>query len=908
MTRNTFRLRPGVVLILLLMAGSGIWTSCSNTKDTLVNRTFHNLSAHYNGYYNATVKLDEALDKLAASHTDQYDRPLRVFQYANAEKSKAIYPDMDDIIKRTSAVINRHTILDRSGNEKPNSEKWIDDNWLLYGKALFFKHEYFAAMEAFKYVESTYRKEPTRHLASLWIAKTYLELTQLSEAESKLDYVNNIKDFPQKNRWELAAVNADFYLQVHNFEKAVPYLKTASELAPKRDFRIRCLFILAQLNQQLENYPKAFELYTKVIKMNPKYEMSFNARINRAQCYNPGSKEGLAVKEELLKLEKDPKNKDYLDQLYYALAGLERIEGNDSGQVDYLNKSVRASTTNQNQKALSYLELGKIELKKPEYRQAQLYYDSTIANLATDHPEYDQILVTRNSLTKLIRYLNTIEKEDSLQQLAKLSPTEREAAVDKVLRDEEAARKLKEQEEKQQEQSNQIFDPSRQQETNQFNRGTGSSWYFYNTQAMSFGFNEFTKKWGDRKLEDNWRRSNKQSTLPDITEDQESGPKVTDEKEIKDPVAAAAKKKEDMLKSIPLTPDDIDKSTKKILSAYYNAALIYKEQLNDLNASTNLLEEMLRKYPHNKYEVQVMYQLYKMYAQMGNQERSDYYKNSILNQHGDTEYAEIIRNPNYAAEQANKKSALDIFYEETYRKYLNGEYADVMVRKAQAEQQWEENPLMPKFAFLKALAIGKTQSPAQFQLALEDVIRTYSSDPVKDAAQNILDYLEQKGVPGSDENHPQASLDSSLAPPSTQTDSVTVRSADNVKPESRTFYYMPDTTHYVVIVFQNIGGPVDGNKLKSKISDFNLRNYSQKGYTIMDLMFDHRNKMMVIKEFPNKAEALSYNSHLYNNDEVFGNLNPDAYKERVISINNFPEVIRQKKLDEYDDFYLHFYK
>ncbi|MBP6648908.1 MAG: hypothetical protein KA281_05025, partial [Bacteroidia bacterium] len=144
-SRGIFR-RNGWLAFLAIATVSIFGLSCSNTKDSLWTRTFHNLSAHYNGYYNAGLKLEEGTDKLAISHEDKYDRILKVFQYANAEKSKAIYPLMDDAMKRTSNVIARHTIIDKNGNEKPNSEKWIDENWLLYGKGLFFKHDYFEAM------------------------------------------------------------------------------------------------------------------------------------------------------------------------------------------------------------------------------------------------------------------------------------------------------------------------------------------------------------------------------------------------------------------------------------------------------------------------------------------------------------------------------------------------------------------------------------------------------------------------------------------------------------------------------------------------------------------------------------------------------------------------------------------
>ncbi|MFM2136539.1 MAG: hypothetical protein RL021_1939, partial [Bacteroidota bacterium] len=616
--RRFKRLFPG---FFSLFVGSAllVMPGCSQTKDTFINRTCHNLSAHYNGYYNAGLKIDEGKAKLAQQHTDSYDRILRVFPYANAEKAKSIYPEMDDAIKRVSTVISKHTMYDKRGNEKPLSEHWIDDNWLRYGQAMFFKHEYFPAMEAFNYVELTYKRESGRYLASMWIAKTYLELTQLNEAENKLDYLRNINDFPKRHKWELEATAADFYVQVRNYEKAIDHLKYAAEKAPLREDRLRFMFILAQLYQQQDRYKEAFALYSKIIKMNPKYEMAFNARINRARCYDAGSGNSEEVKRELERLEKDPANADFLDQIYFAHAGIAKKEGRLEDEISYLNKSIRSSTTNKNQKSLSYLELAKMQFAKPDYRMAQAYYDSVITNMANDYPDYSEILQRRNSLTKLIKYLNTIAKEDSLQQLAKRSPEELDKMAADVLkkREEEAKRKKAEEEEaKRSTQANQIFNNDKQNQINQFNQQSGSNWYFYNAQAVSFGFNEFTKRWGNRKLEDNWRRINKESAAFTDTDQgvKEEGDQVAaDTAKKADPEAL----KKDLLKNVPMTVEALEKSTTKIVDAYYNAAMLYREQLSDVPSSIRMFEELLARYPGNKFEVQSYYQLYRMCEKSG---------------------------------------------------------------------------------------------------------------------------------------------------------------------------------------------------------------------------------------------------------------------------------------------------
>ncbi len=889
---HIFRRSARAALTILLPLAM-MWSSCSNTKDTLVSRTFHNLSAHYNGYYNAGLKLEEATDKLAEAHIDHYDRILSVFQYADATKAKAVYPQLEDAMKRTKTVIERHTIIDKRGNEKPNSEVWIDDNHLLYGKAQFFKHDYFEAIETFKYVEATYRKDPGHHLGTLWLAKTYLELTQLREAEEKLDFLRNQSDFPKNSKWELEAVNADFYLQTKNYDKAIEHLTRAAALVKKRDTKIRWLFILAQLHQQKGEFKLAFDLYSKVIKMNPKYEVGFNARLNRARCSDGSSGNNLTVRKELERMQKDPKNKDFLDQVYYALAGLEKNEGNEEGQIENLNKSVRASTSNANQKALSYLELGKIAFKKHEYRNAQAYYDSTTSNLSNDYPDYTEILNRRNSLTKLVKNLNTIENEDSLQRLAGMSPAERQQLVDAVIQKEEEA-KRKAQEDSQ---ANQIFQQTSPNQINSLNRETGSNWYFYNVQAIGIGFNEFVRKFGDRKLEDNWRRSNKQPTGG--TTDNEEIEKLDDNKPKTDSagkVAGIEKRKLDMLKNIPSDTAEISKSKNKIVDAYYNIGLIYREQLDDPSASAEAFETLIKRFPDSKYTLQCYYQLYRLYTTTApNAQRAEYFKNIILTQYGSTEYAEIIRNPNYATDRANRKSELELFYEETYRKYLNGEYQAVIQRKNEADVQFPRSVLAPQFELLKALAIGRTQPLPTFEASLQEVIRNNADNPVKDRAQEILDAIHsQNGT-----TQPSGGI---------QNPSPSTTAVDSTLMPNSAFNYKPDTTHFVVVIFQNIGGALDPSRFKTRLSDFNTRNFGSKNIQVQDLLFGPRNKIFILREFANRSDALSYNSALYDNDEVYGNVSTDQYQEYVISANNLAELIRQMKTDAYEDFYRNFYR
>lgn len=864
------------ILVLLLLF---VTFGCSNSKDTFISRRYHNLSAHYNGYYNARLKIGDGVEKLAEQHVDKYDRILNVYQYADATKAKTAYPMMDEAIKKTTTVISRHTIIDKNGNEKPESEKWIDDNWLEYGKAQFYKHEYFTAIEAFEYIERAYKKESSRFAASLWLAKTYIELTQLNEAEEKLDFLRNQKDLPKNLRSDLEAVWADFYLQTKNYDKGAEHLQKAIALTKKRTERVRWTFILAQIQQKNNKNKEAYELYSKVIKMNPKYEMSFVSKINRSRCYYPGMNKKIDVRQELLKMEVDAKNQEFLDQIYYALAGIDMQEEKKESAIGYYNKSVAASTSNTNQKALSYLELAKIYFLEPQYRKAQSYYDSTIAILSDDYPDYSEILNKRNSLTKLIKNLNTISREDSLLTLSGKSQAEKEKvindAIDAEIKALEEKKKLQEELNKEQN-VNQIFSDPR---NNPIKNTVGDSWYFYNPATMSLGLNDFTRKWGsNRKLEDNWRRSNKEQT---ITAGGDDEVKSDDKKESADLMSPEARKEkaENLLKTIPSTQEQIDKSTNKIIEAYYSAGMIYSEQIGDKAEAAKMLEALLEKYPENKYKLPAYYHLYKSYLALKNQNKSDYYKNILLTKYGDSEYAEIIRNPNRGAELANQKSKLDVFYEETYKRFLNGDYASVISRKSEADKSFIENPYKAKFDYLKALSIGRTQPRNTFVASLQDVIRTYPDDPVKDEAQNILDLMNDKNM------------------------SYTA-SVDTVK---RLYNYIADTTHFVIIYYQNVT-QLSSETFKIRLSDYNNKYFSNSNLNVSAVPIDHLSTAILIKNFDNKARAEAYSNGVYDSDEVFGNTNPDLYEQFIISINNYPSMLRTKDVKGYMDFFYTFYK
>ena len=872
-------------IFLLLLAAAAFIASCSTKKNTIFSRAYHNTTAHFNGYYNGTLKLKEGVDKLAGMHTDKYDRILSIFRYGDVQKAKSIFPEMDEVIKKSSLVIQRHSI-NLQGKEHC---RWIDENWLLIGKAQFFKHDYFSALETFDYVASSYPDDPSKYEALIWQVQTNIALTKFSSAEFTLDYLKAEEKFPKSLRGELEAVLADFYMQLRDYGKSAEHLAKAVPFTKDRDTRIRYMFILAQIYQHEGQLKSAFRFYSEVIRKNPVYEMAFNARINRARCFDSDDKRGKEVRRELVKMLKDEKNKDFLDQIYYALAGLSLSEKDTVKALDNLRLSVDKSKSNDNQKAISYLDMGKIHFAQHDYKAARTYYDSTMVFLSTDYPDYDMILNRRNSLTKLMKNLNTIAMEDSLQHLATLSQEDLNDTLEQIAQRkyaEDELKKLKEKLKKEQEQQqSHQFAPSGSERENPFGNTQSASggWYFYNPQTVSFGFNEFLKKWGNRKSEDNWRRANKESVTANEQqaegEEGEADTTASKNDSVPDPDAktkkvAALKKK--YLEKIPLTEKMREASNRKIIDAYYNNGLIYKESLGDMYASAESFETMNKRFADNKYVLQSYYNLYRIYLAVDDSVKRDYYKNILLNQYPESEYAALIRNPDKSSVRLLSDSALNHYYESTYNKYMNAEYAEVIQRKHLSDSLFPANALMPKFDYLKTLAIGRTNNIQVFATALKDIIKNYPTDPVKNDAQAILDYIN--GV---------------------QKDSVA--QATPAAADSNAFTYVPDTAHFTIITF--LQKDVSSESLKIKISDYNSTYYSLKQLKTSVQMLGKDRQLIIIEEFADKPSALDYTLALKEDETIFGSLTAGTYEIFSISAGNFIKLLKEKDIEKYLSFY-----
>jgi tetratricopeptide (TPR) repeat protein len=857
--------------------------SCSTKKNTWVNRHFHGLTAHYNGLWIADEIVKETEKNTFKNYKDNYEKVLPIFTYTTLDEVKAVTPEMEKAYKRASKVIQYHSMLIRDVEYNP----WVKNTYVLIGKTHFYKHDYFAGLEAFEYVVSKNKKHPYKFEAMMWMLRTYNETGLFSSSQGLIDLILDEKTFPKKYLSEFNAIVADFYLKQEDYTKAIEFLEPSFKSCKNRKLKARYAYVLAQLYQKAGDGDNAVKYFDKTLNYGPGYDMAFNASLNLAKSKALSGGNPKQVKKMFLEMLTQEKYKDYHDQIYYSLAELSERQNEINDEENYLVESVKVSKANRHQKGLSSLKVGDLYFTQTKYELAQLYFDTAVSNLNKDFHDYFIVENKQKSLKTLVGYIKTIAQEDSLQKVSKLSDKERNAIIDKIIADK---KKKIEEEKKKLEEQKAILESNKAVQENLpmgmpgFGGGppigaASTQWYYYNPATLSFGLSEFQKRWGNRKLEDDWRRSNKQLVASAETEQGldtvgPNGEIITKEK-LADltPEQLDNKEREKYLNNIPSSPEQLTASTSKVIDAYYNCGTLYKEQLNDLNNAAATFENLLKKYPDNKYNLVTHYQLYRIYLAIPDEKRAAYYKDLILTKYPDSEYAAIINNPDINAQKQFSKNKEEVYYEETYNLYLGKDYIATKQRCIASDSLFPKSIYKPKFALLKALCFGGIESGQAMIAELKKVAASYPKDPVKDKANEIIEILEKNP---------------SLKNTEAEIKKTLFNKADNDE-------------HYFII---QMPMTADLNKMKSALSKFNDDNFSAMALKVEDLLFDENKKMVIVSGLENSIKAMNYYNIIKDNSKISGSLVSGTFQQFVISLSNYNVLLKnQKETQTYSSFF-----
>ncbi len=678
---------------------------CASKKDKPKVKFMKNLTAHYNIYFNAKEAFKESEITIKNSYEDDYSLLLAIFPLPNPESSGNETENLDNVISKANTI----------ALEKYESN-WLDDSFLLLADAQYLKGDFYNAIEYYSYVGLNFKKEKKNKLkAYLGQVKSDFALDLIKEADSVLKMAVALNYKYKKD--EVAASQAKLALVNNDIEGAINHLEDAVKLTKNSYQKIRWRYVLAQLQEINGNTKDATANYNKIAKSNASFEMSFNANLSRIRISENAEGKTYDKIATLKKLLKEDKNRQLKDQIYYQI-GNAYEERNELSKASE-NFVIAAHTVpgSVKQKGLSYLRLAQLNFDKlKNYTQAQLYYDSTLQYLPKNYPDYKNIAIKAKNLQYLADRLVIIQEEKNQLFLSKLNDAELDLKVDSIYQSNAKSKSKLEQKND----TGQSVSISNFSEANK----TASSFYFYNDAAISQGFSEFKRRWGDRKLTDNWRvsasnllASNTDKGLNPLNGDGEN----TDTNNIENRDSLKAKLK----KTLPYTAAAKNISYDKISTALYEIATFYKDELKDDAEAIEAFEAILFNFPNDKNAANIYYQLYRLTA-VSDPKKSEFYKQKLLNLFPNSDYARAINDPSYGKEKDFKLTQLKEEYQNVYQIYLQKNYSQVLAKINELKSKYSSfDDLNPQFDYLEALAIGNTQKTPIFLASLNKIIKNY---------------------------------------------------------------------------------------------------------------------------------------------------------------------------------------
>jgi tetratricopeptide (TPR) repeat protein len=878
--------------------------ACNPTKDKWLNRNWHTMTGRFNVYFNGEIKFGEAMEVLESGHQNDFSKVLDVFPYGDEAASKGIAGQMDIVLKKVSVAIQSHYV-----------GRYTDNSYLLMGKSHFFKRDYYAAMEAFQYINAKYKDQGLRPISTCWIAKCYTGLKKVEEAEAVMGlllseeaaktkkvslYHKIFPETPNDYKREIYATAADIAIKQEKYNTAAEKLKIALEYTSKKKDRIRYTFILGQLYAEMDSVKQANKYFSKVLKMTAPYDFEFNASLYLARAYDANDQSAVKrVRRSLKRMLRDDKNDGFYDQIWFELGNLETKEKNIPAAIKAYKMAANVEGKNKNQKALAYLALGNIYLDLPDYKLAQAYYDSTAGSLSPTYKDYQKIIDKKTVLSDLINNLVVIETEDSLQKIARLSQPEIEQKIDQWIAAAKADSAMNAKRKKDKKEADQLAKLNPQQvpaNANTAGFGEQGQWYFYNPTIMASGAAEFfsQKKWGPRANEDYWRIAAKEKEKADVevneppTGDEKKG-KAEGEQgtgETKDttaqvedkPVPTISGSRQSWIKDVPFTADALARSNTQLMNALYNIGTIYDEKLKDSREAIKDYELLLSRYPKNEYEPEVMYKLYKLYTKEKQTAKADAIKARLISEYPTSTYALILQNKSVSSAETDANKEVVTFYEQMYQQYLDGNYAEVKRKKAEADKKFSGNSLQPKFDLLYAMVVGKTDSLPVFKKELTEIVARYPKTDVGDRAQAILDFMKKQ---------------------------TQVVIPDSMKVAEPDFVVVDAAPYYVMFAIKD--DKLDLNELVGRITTYNEEFNEFDNLRANTMLSNEGYQILMVREFKDIDKAMIYHTDFRTRESMKKRLKYEGnYIAFVISATNFKKMLKEQKIEIYNQLFLQY--
>ncbi len=850
----------GIVGSLLIMLS--LLVGCSIEQKSITSNIYHNLTAHYNGYYYAREKTLEVEKIILKSMDDDPTQVLRLFPKLDTTKAKSYVKDTDEIIKMASISIQRH----------PNS-KWVDNNYVMVGLARLYACDFQNAILTLKYVNTKSPSRETRQTALIHLLRTFTEQNDFERGEEVFRFLGKEK-LSKLNAKKLYLEKAYYYQVRNDYDNMVQNLSLADSLLARHDRKGRIYFIIGQVYQKLGFNSEAYNFYRKCLSTNPEYEIDFYARLNMAQVARiDDNRDVRLVRKQFDKMLGDTKNQEFKDKIYFEWGEFERKHGYLAEAITNYKFAAHAGK-NKRIQGNSFLRVGQLNfdsLKK--YSLAKLYYDSAVSALPKDFENYDAIKKRQEILGQFATYTETIALNDSLLYLASFDSLTVRKRLDSVfaIRDKKIAANKK----KKKRSDSGNGSASSVGQNNSFLNVTESTsttdWYFGNSALVAAGQSEFQRIWGSIQLEDNWRRSTKSTVLTDAINTVQKPTEEVSKSTLPVTELKSVEKLDEvgkLISQLPTSEKQKVEALSKIEKAYFKLGDLYYFNLNEKINASDSYEKLLARFPTSEFKPEVLYKLY-LISKESDSGKASVFAELLKKEYPNSTFTKILINPDYLKETSVAAEKQKLIYKEAYAYFQQNNLRAAQERISQALAVGETG-FTPQLELLKILVTGKTEDVSRYQFELEGFINKYPAEPIKPYAEQLLS--ASKTLLEKIEKAKGIQFSTSLNGP------------------------------HVFVTIYNSSDRIT-NSIVDALEKYNGNSWKNLKLTTSNLILNEEKTLTMIEGLPDRETALSFYDKFLaqvNTVKPFSNY---KFYNFVITKENFQTFYRTKALDEYLTFF-----
>ena len=913
--------------IKLSLAAVAVLTvvACSTQKNTSGSRFWHAFNAKYNTYFNgAQAYIDGSFEK-ENGNKDNFTEMIPLYTVSNKDSRELGKANFDRAIEKAEKAIARHSIKKRpewTKNRKKTERDiaWLSRKeynpflwkaWMLMGRSQFYEGSFDEAAATFSYMSRLYQTQPAIYgKARAWLAKCYIEEDWLYDAE---DVIRNMQrdsiDWRARKEWDYTMT--DYYIHTKDYGKAIPYLRKVIKHEMRRKQKAREWYLMGQLQAALGNKTEAYKAFKRVIRQNPPYELEFNARISMTEVMAGGRSKQMISR--LKRMAASDNNKDYLDQVYYAMGNIYLADKDTLKAINAYEQGNHKATRSGIEKGVLLLHLGDLYWAKEKFSDAKRCYGEAIGLLDRDRPDYEQLSNRSKVLDELVPYTDAVQLQDSLQYLAKCPEAERNAAIDRVI----DALKKKEKEERnaqaEQDAANQQAEnggTANTQATNIQNRNRtnttqnnqqNATWYFYNPITVSQGKATFQRLWGKRENVDNWQRVNK--TVVGNIGQGDNGEELTDEQ--RDSIFQAEQaqdsleqktdsaqndphKREYYLAQIPFTQEQLEASNKTLEDGLHHSGVIFKDKLDNLNLAEKNLRRLADNYSDYDKMDDVFYHLYLLYMRKGQPDIAENYIDSLKDRYPESQWTVLLTDPNFVENSKFGVQMEDSLYAATYDAFKADRYGEVESNAKISETRFPMGANRDKFLFIGGLSKLNSGDPDGCLKDMKTVVEKFPQSRISEMAGMIVNGV-QAGRRLRGAKFDLGDVWSRRT--DVLNDSDSIRNVQFSKERNIDFkvmlVYNPDS--------------LNENKLLFEMAKFNFTHFVVRNFDI-EIVQDGSLHRMQLSGFRSYDEAYQYAHELASTKSVLQQMNKST-RIIVISDKNLQMIGLQFSYNDYDNFY-----